>query len=81
MGFDLDDYRRALGSLKLPRFAVRPAGSPFIVAIEGSNGAGKTTLRQLLEQWPALHLITPGLDTKTTSTSPQNCASFPRVSR
>jgi len=48
MGFDLDDYRRALGSLKLPRFAVRPAGSPFIVAIEGSNGAGKTTLCQLL---------------------------------
>ena len=45
---------------------INPAGA-VVLAIEGSNGAGKTTLCQLLEQWPALLLITPGLDTKTTS--------------
>jgi thymidylate kinase len=37
-------YRRALRRAKLPAFANRAAGGPFVVALEGPNGAGKSTL-------------------------------------
>ena len=43
MSFE-EDYRRALGTLCLPRFAVPHPKAPFVVAVEGPNGAGKTTL-------------------------------------
>ena len=45
---DLEQYRRALKRLRLPRFAGRDASSPFVAALEGANGAGKTTLCRLL---------------------------------
>ncbi|HTL59754.1 MAG TPA: deoxynucleoside kinase [Candidatus Limnocylindrales bacterium] len=48
MNLDLEDFRRALGSLTLPRFAARKPGPPLVVAVEGPNGAGKTTLCQTL---------------------------------
>ena len=34
--------------LVLPAFVGRPAGAPWVVALEGPNGAGKTTLCRLL---------------------------------
>ena len=45
---DQERHRLALESLRLPRFAGRHAGHPFVVALEGANGAGKTTLCRLL---------------------------------
>jgi thymidylate kinase len=45
---DLERHRLALEHLSLPPFAVREAGRPFVVTLEGANGAGKTTLCHLL---------------------------------
>jgi len=45
---DQESHRLALEPLRLPRFAGREAGRPFVVALEGANGAGKTTLCRLL---------------------------------
>jgi thymidylate kinase len=45
---DQERHRRALEPLRLPRFAVKHASRPFVVALEGANGAGKTTLCRLL---------------------------------
>jgi thymidylate kinase len=45
---DQELHRLALKPLRLPRFAERDAGRPFVVALEGANGAGKTTLCHLL---------------------------------
>jgi thymidylate kinase len=53
---DQERYRRVLESLRLPEFARREAGRPFVVALEGPNGAGKTTLCQLL----SANLAAPG---------------------
>jgi thymidylate kinase len=50
MCFEVEDYVRSLGTLSLPRFGTRPAGRPFVVAVEGPNGAGKTTLCHALCQ-------------------------------
>lgn len=50
MSFEVEDHHRALGTLSLPRFGARPAGTPFVVAVEGPNGAGKTTLCHALCQ-------------------------------
>lgn len=50
MSVDVEDYRRALGALSLPRFTARHPNRPFVVAIEGPNGAGKTTLCRGLSQ-------------------------------
>ena len=45
---DQERHRLSLEPLRLPRFAGRHAGHPFVVALEGANGAGKTTLCRLL---------------------------------
>jgi thymidylate kinase len=50
MSVAAEEYRRALGSLRLPGFATPGPGRPFVVAIEGPNGAGKTTLCHALSE-------------------------------
>jgi thymidylate kinase len=50
MSVALEDYRRALGTLSLPRFAARRPDTLFAIAVEGPNGAGKTTLCHALCQ-------------------------------
>jgi len=50
MSVAVEDYRRALGTLSLPRFAAQRPDTPFAVAVEGPNGAGKTTLCHALSQ-------------------------------
>jgi thymidylate kinase len=47
---DKERHRLALEPLRLPRFAGRDGGGPFVVALEGANGSGKTTLCRLLSR-------------------------------
>jgi thymidylate kinase len=42
--------RRNFDQLRLPRFADRDTGRPFVVALEGANGAGKSTVCPLLSR-------------------------------
>lgn len=55
---DVEEYRRELDNLSLPKFAALATDRPFVVAVEGPNGAGKTTLcRTLAEKMGATHCL------------------------